>query len=320
MDFAQPNNTMMLCVIFGAYSFIGALAYAFIVSRKGHTEELSRLDKHRKRMEDKEAKIQVNEDIFLKERTDFLGKLLAQAGLESKYEKMRTYWIGSAVATPLVLGAITAIFCPVLMPVCIFLGPGIGAFAFVAYVKHLIKMRQSKLTAQLPAVLESMVSSLKAGSPVVECFKLLSETAPDPIRSEFKRSLVSLQLGKPFREVMREMCDRIRTPDFKLLTQAIYISQDVGANLADVVAVIAEAIRERFRLRDFMAALTAQGKATAVFIGCLPYFITFMTWLMAPGYMTPFLNHPVARIVFIAMIIWEGIGFYILMKLCTFEV
>jgi tight adherence protein B len=116
------------------------------------------------------------------------------------------------------------------------------------------------------------------------------------------------------------MCDRIRTPDFKLLTQAIYISQDVGANLADVVAVIAEAIRERFRLRDFMAALTAQGKATAVFIGCLPYFITFMTWLMAPGYMTPFLNHPVARIVFIAMIIWEGIGFYILMKLCTFEV
>lgn len=321
MDLSQNQNIVMLGVIFGAYTFIGVLAYGFIMSRKGHTEELSRLDKHRKRMEEKEAaKIHVNEDIFLKERTDFLGKLLAQAGLESKYEKMRSYWIGAAVGTPIALAAICAIFCPVLLPFAIFFGPGVGAFAFIAYVKHLIKQRQRKLTAQLPAVLETMVSSLKSGSPVVECFKLLAETAPDPIRSEFKRSLVSLQLGKPFREVMREMCDRIRTPDFKLLTQAIYISQDVGANLADVVAVIAEAIRERFRLRDFMDALTAQGKATAVFIGCLPYFITGMTWMMAPGYMVPFLNHPIARIVFIAMIIWEGIGFWILMKLCTFEV
>jgi tight adherence protein B len=321
MDLTSPSSTMMLTVIFGAYAFIGGLAYAFIMSRKGHTEELSRLDKHRKRMEEREAaKIHVNEDIFLKERNDFLGKMLAQAGLESQYDKMRSYWIGAAVGTPILLGAITAIFVPVLMPVAIFFGPGIGAFAFIGYIKHLITGRQRRMTAQLPAVLESMVSSLKAGSPVVECFKLLSETAPDPIRSEFKRSLVSLQLGKPFRDVMREMCDRIRTPDFKLLTQAIYISQDVGANLADVVAVIAEAIRERFRLRDFMAALTAQGKATAVFIGCLPYFITFMTYLMAPGYMTPFLNHPVARIVFIGMIIWEGIGFWVLMKLCTFEV
>jgi len=321
MDLSQNNNMVMLCVIFGAYAFIGTLAYAFIVSRKGHTEELGRLDKHRKRMDEKEAaKIHVNEDIFLKERGDFLGKLLAQAGLESQYDKMKSYWIGTAIGTPIILGAICAFCCPVMMPIAIFFGPGVGAFGFVAYLKHLVKQRQNKLTAQLPAVLETMVSSLKAGSPVVECFKLLAETAPDPIRQEFKRSLVSLQLGKPFRDVMREMCDRIRTPDFKLLTQAVYISQDVGANLADVVAVIAEAIRERFRLRDFMAALTAQGKATAVFIGCLPYFITGMTWMFAPGYMLPFLNHPIARIVFIAMIIWEGIGFYILMKLCTFEV
>lgn len=315
------NNIALMATILGGYTFIGVLAYMFIMSRKHHTEELSRLDKHRKRMEEKEAaKIHVNEDIFLKERTDYLGKLLAQAGLESKYDKMRNMWIGSFIVAPLVLMAICAIAQPVLMPLGLLLGFALGPFGFIMYIKFLIKNRQKKLTAQLPAVLESMVSSLKAGSPVVECFKVLAETSPDPIRGEFKRALVSLQLGKPFREVMGEMCTRIRTPDFKLLTQAIYISQDVGANLSDVVATIAEAIRERFRLRDFMDALTAQGKATAVFIGCLPYFITGMTYMMAPGYIIPFLNHPVARIVFIGMVIWEGIGFYILMKLCTFEV
>jgi tight adherence protein B len=307
--------------IFSAYFIIALLTYLFIMSRKHHEEELSRLNKHRKRMEEKEAaKIHINEDIFLKEHSDFLGRLLAQAGLESKYEKMRTQWIMSAVGTPLALGAICAFFSPPLLPLAIFFGPGLGAFGFVFYVKELIKQRQRRLTAQLPGILESMVSQLKSGSPIIECFRILADTGPDPIRSEFKRSLVSLQLGKPFRDVMGEMCTRIRTPDFKLLTQAIYISQDVGANLADVVATIAEAIRERFRLRDFMDALTAQGKMTAVFIGCLPYFITGMTWIMAPGYILPFLNHPIGRIVFIGGMIWEAIGFYFLMKLCTFEV
>ena len=93
------------------------------------------------------------------------------------------------------------------------------------------------------------------------------------------------------------MCLRIKAPDFQLLTQAIFISQDVGGNLADVVSVIAVAIRERFKLRDFLAALTSQGKATALFIGCLPYGITLITYIATPGYIIPFLNHPVARIV-----------------------
>jgi tight adherence protein B len=315
------NNYILFASIFAACFLIPMLGYLFMVSRTHHEEELSRLGKHRKRMDEKEAaKMTINEDIFLRERGDFLGRLLAQAGLESKYEKMRGYWIGAAVGTPLLLGAVCAIMQPVLLPLAIFFGPGIGAFGFIAYVKNIAKDRQRKLTKQLPAVLETMVSQLKSGSPVIECFKILAETAPMPICSEFKRSLVSLQLGKPFRDVMGEMCTRIRTPDFRLLTQAIYISQDVGANLADVVATIADAIRERFRLRDFMDALTAQGKATAVFIGCLPYFITGMTWIMAPGYILPFLNHPIGRIVFIGGMIWEGIGFYILLKLCTFEV
>ncbi len=41
-----------------------------------------------------------------------------------------------------------------------------------------------------------------------------------------------------------------------------------------------------------MNALTAQGKATATFIGCLPYGITLMTYLASPGYIVPFLKPP----------------------------
>lgn len=315
-----PTDALM---VGGPIFLAGILLFAYLTGRSGHTEQLSRLDKQRKRFEAKESLKPESVDIFLKEREDMLGKLLSQAGLESQYAKYKGRWILSIVGTT----AAMAIFCFIpqtnaasLAPFSIIVGPGLGSFGFIQYLKWLSHERQKKLTQQLPQVLESMVSTLKAGSPVVECFKLLGETAPEPIRSEFRRALVSLQLGKPFREVLSEMGTRIRTADFRLLTQAIFISQDVGANLADVVATIAESIRERFRLRDFLAALTAQGKMTALFIGALPYFITAMTYVITPGYITPFLNHPIARLVFFAMMIWEAIGAYILVKMTTFEV
>jgi tight adherence protein B len=304
-------------IVFVTVCVVGLLLMA--ASRGEWADELNRLGKHQRRMLEKNNEDET-ENIFMTQRTDYLSRMLALAGLESKYEQMKLQWIVAAVATGAITALILYLNVPDLWVLGLILGTPVGAGGFVFYVSLLAKKRQAKMTEQLPQVLETMVSSLRAGSPVIEVFKVLSETATDPIRSEFKRGLISLQLGKPFREVMNEMSQRIRTPDFKLLTQAIFISQDVGGNLADVVATIADAIRERFKLRDFMNSLTAQGKATAMFIGCLPYGITTMTYIFSPGYIIPFLNNTYARIVLGALITWEALGFWILMKMTTFEV
>lgn len=292
----------------------------FGVARSQWADELTRLGKQQRRLAKKNSGDDADINIFLAQRTDYLSRLLVQAGMEAKYEKMKVIWVSSAVGVGVVFAVLSYCYMPELTVVAFILGIPLGAGGFIAYLGHVAKTRQAKLTEQLPQILETMASSLRAGSPVMEVFKVLSECAVDPIRGEFKRGLVSLQLGKPFREVLHEMSLRIHTADFKLLTHAIFISQDVGGNLADVVATIAEVIRDRFKLRDFMNSLTAQGKATAMFIGCLPYGITLFTYVMSPGYMIPFLNHPIARIVLAVLVTWELIGFWILMKMTTFEV
>src|SRR4030095_1562533 len=305
------------CLIFTVVLAAGLMIIA--ATRAQHMDELSRLSKHARKMAEKKPLDDI-ESIFKTQRDDYLSRLLAQAGLEARYDSMKTQWVCVAIATGIGLMALSWASAPELCILGLILGFPIGGAGFIMYLQHLAKARQAKLTEQLPQILESMVSSWRAGSPVLETFGVLAETAPEPIRSEFKRALVALQLGKSFRETITEMSTRIRTPAFKLLAQAIFISQDVGANLADVVATIAEAIRERFKLRDYMNDLTAQGKATAVFIGILPYGITCLTYVMTPGYIVPFLNHPIARLIFIALIIWEAIGFWILIKMTTFEV
>ncbi len=290
-----------------------------IFARRPWGEELIRLDKHKRKMK---AKFHEDEeiDIFLAKRTNYLAQKLAHAGLEAKYDQMKVQWAGATIAGGFIGAAAAYSAMQELMIVGFFIGLMIGAAGFVSYIDFLARRRQQKIMEQLPNVLETMVSSLRAGSPVIEVWKVLAETGTDPIKSEFKRGLVSLQLGKPFREVMAEMATRIPTPDFKLLTTAIFISQDVGGNLAEVVATIALAIRARFKLRDYMNALTAQGKMTACFIGSLPYLVTLLTYLISPGYIVPFLNHPVARLVVFALMAWEGFGAWVLLKMTTFDV
>ena len=306
-------------IIFGEIVVSGLLL--MVILRRDSVDQLSRLTKQSRRNAEKLRDSADPENIFVTQRQDYLATLLARAGLEAQYDKMRMQWLYASIGAGL-LGAVAFILqgVPELCPVGFFLGLPVGAAGFVYYIGEVAKRRQARMTEQLPQILETMVSALRAGSPVMEVFKVISDTGPDPIRGEFKRGLISLQLGKPFRDVMREMSLRIKAPDFKLLTQAIFISQDVGGNLADVVATIAEAIRERFKLRDFLNALTSQGKATASFIGCLPYLITVGTYFLTPSYMTPFLNHPIARIVMVLLVCWELLGFYILQKMVTFEV
>ncbi|MFA7337231.1 MAG: type II secretion system F family protein [Candidatus Obscuribacterales bacterium] len=306
-------------VLFVSILVVGLLL--MVLLRRDSVDQLSRLAKHSRRMAEKLNDRADPESIFVTQRADYLARLLALAGKEAEYDKYRTYWICAAIGT----GVLFAIGFVVggmaeLSPVGFFVGLPVGAAGFVYYLGEAAKKRQARMTEQLPQILETMVSALRAGSPVMEVFKVISDTGVDPIKSEFKRGLISLQLGKPFRDVMLEMSYRIKAPDFKLLTQAIFISQDVGGNLADVVATIADAIRERFKLRDFLNALTSQGKATATFIGCLPYLITVGTYFLTPAYMTPFLNHPVARLVMVALVCWELFGFWILQKMVTFEV
>ena len=310
--------TLVGALVFGAIVFVGILWIA--ATRSQHMDELSRLSKHQRKMAEKQP-LQEAESIFLqKGRDDYLSKLLSEAGLEAKYDVIKQQWIVTAVVTGFALAAGAFFLAPDFWLLGLIFGVPVGAAGYIKYLQMNAKKRQDKMTEQLPSVLESMVSSLRAGSPITETFKILSETAPEPIRSEFKRGLVALQLGKSFRECINEMCARIRTADFKLLAQAIFISQDVGANLADVIATIADTLRERFKLRDYMNSLTAQGKATAFFIGILPYGITAMTYMMSPSYIIPFFMHPIARLIFIAMILWEFVGFWVLMKLTTFEV
>ncbi|HMP52513.1 MAG TPA: hypothetical protein PKD05_13255, partial [Candidatus Melainabacteria bacterium] len=167
-------------MVFCSVIAIGVLAIAALKS--GHADELMRLSKQKRRLADRDRDNAEEDNIFTKQRDDYLSRVLALAGLEARYDQMKTNWIITTVSSGVVFAIIMMFGVPELMVVGFIIGLPIGAAGFIFYLNWVAKRRQARMTEQLPQVLETMVSSLRAGSPIMECFKVIAETSPDPIR------------------------------------------------------------------------------------------------------------------------------------------
>src|SRR5262249_6554793 len=110
-------------------------------TRAQHMDELSRLSKHARKMAEKKP-LDEMESIFKTERDDYLSRLLSQAGLEARYDSMKTQWICAAIGTGVVLMAVSWASAPELSVLGLILGLPMGAAGFIVYLQQLAKRRQ----------------------------------------------------------------------------------------------------------------------------------------------------------------------------------
>lgn len=310
----------MTWIAFTVFSIVLLAGLILMASfNTSHTAQLEKLAKHRKHM--KQLNSVPTPSIFSSQQhNDKFSVMLILAGLDEQYEKVRLQWIYATVGGTVVLSLVALVTAAVNVVLAAVVGAILGFIAFLYYLKTQGKMRQEKLARQLPQVLESIASSLKSGSSIMDMFRVISEVAPEPIRSEFHRGRTGFQFNKTVREVVTEMSRRIVSREFKLFVQAVLISQDIGTDLADVVAEIALAVRERFKLRDFVSSITAQGKLTAGVVFMLPFGLIAFNLLVNPSYIMPFFLNPVCQLITAGLILWEFIGIFILSKIVAFEV
>src|SRR5262249_34257298 len=94
--------------------------------------------------------------------------------------------------------------------------------------------------------------------------------------------LDEIAVGINLNEALNRMVDRVRSYDMDLLVTAIAINTQVGGNLAELLDTIGETIRERFRTRAEVAALTAEGRLSGVVLFFMPpallAFLSFKSW------------------------------------------
>jgi tight adherence protein B len=202
-------------------------------------------------------------------------------------------------------------------------GMVLGSLVPRAYVKMQEKSRLKKFDNQLSDMLNLMVNGLRAGFSTLQAMEAVSRELPAPICEEFHRVVQEMQLGIPMEDALEHLLRRINSDDLDLVITAINVQREVGGNLAEILDSISFTIRERVRIKGEIAALTAQGRATAWVISAMPIILTALLFLINREYIMQFFN-PETRSCGIPIITLAGImivtGFIATQKIVDIDI
>ncbi|MCU1357252.1 MAG: type secretion system protein, partial [Acidimicrobiales bacterium] len=135
--------------------------------------------------------------------------------------------------------------------------------------------------------LNLLSGSLRAGYSLLQGVEAVSKEVGDPMGQELRRIMTEARLGRQIEDAMEAVADRMGSADFAWAVMAIRIQREVGGNLSELLLTVADTMVHRERLRRDVAALTAEGKISAIILGLLPIGLGAFMWLGNPEYMHP---------------------------------
>jgi tight adherence protein B len=258
--------------------------------------------------------VEMTEDFA--ERQGFLSKVenaLERADLPLRAAEALFFYVAGALLTTLlvlVLGGIV----PGLM---------VGLVALLlppALVNFKAGRRAKKFNSSLPDMLQLLSGSLRAGYSLLQGIEAVSKEVEDPMGKELRRVITEARLGREVEDSMDAVAERMASPDFAWAVMAIRIQREVGGNLSELLLTVADTMIERERLRRDIAALTAEGKLSAMILGLLPVGLGAFMWLSNPDYMGPLgsttLGHVLLGVATVSLLI----GFAWMKKIIDIEI
>jgi len=189
-----------------------------------------------------------------------------------------------------------------------------------AFVRFRASRRSKKFMALLPDTLQLLASTLKAGYSFMQGVEAVSHEIEDPMGSELRRIVTEAQLGRPLEDAMDASAERMESDDFAWAVMAVKIQREVGGNLAELLMTVGETMTERERLRRDVAALTAEGKMSAIVLGLLPILLGMAMWAMNPEYINTLFTDSLGKILLGASVFAALAGFAWMKKIISIEI
>ncbi len=203
------------------------------------------------------------------------------------------------------------------------LGLALGAlcgYLPILYVRFVQNRRQRAFTAQLPDVLTLLVGALQAGYGLSQALEALVEQLPPHASTEFARVMRAVGFGLPLQRALSDMAERVGSDDLDLVVTAINVQHEMGGNLAQTLEVIGETVRDRIRMLREIRVMTAQQRLTGYVLALLPPFVALGLFMVNPQYMRRLFEPGWIRLLPVAAILMQVVGFLIIRKIVDIEV
>lgn len=254
----------------------------------------------------------------LLERYDWTAKLnemIEQAGVKWKPARL--------VHTCLGLGLVTFFIGWNFLGPYRNIAPVIALVAAALPLLHLRRKRAARLRRfeeLFPDSLEFVARSMRAGHAFSVSLEMIHREFQEPLSSEFRRTFEEHNLGLPLDIALQKLGKRVPSLDVHFFVSAVMLQKRTGGNLAEILDKLAVVIRERFKLRGKIRAISAHGKMTGTALTCIPLGVAVMMFITNPDYIKFFFIDEVGNYMLGGAVVLQMIGYGAIRKIVEIEV
>jgi tight adherence protein B len=205
----------------------------------------------------------------------------------------------------------------------LFLG---SVFAFVGWksprkiVDYMETRRVKKYQGQMVDALNLLANGIRAGLSMPQAIGMVVDELPPPISQEFNLILQQAKIGVPLEEALENLNKRVKTQDNEMFVTSVNILRETGGNLAEVFDTIVFVVRERVRLQQKIETFVAQGMFQGLVIFAMPYAQILINSTSDSEYPKLLFTTPVGIIMFILIVVFSGLGLWVIMKIVNIKV
>jgi len=257
--------------------------------------------------------------------TKFLQRFQLQARLQDLLEQAGMKWSTQRlVNTSLVAVGVTWGLAWVLLPdqlrrFSYLVALGAGALP-VLFVIRKRSARLRRFEELFPDSLEFVSRSMRAGHAFSVSLEMIHREFQEPLAGEFRRTFEEHNLGLPLDVALQKLAKRVPSLDVHFFVSAVLLQKRTGGNLAEILDKLAYVIRERFKLRGRIRAISAHGRMTGLALSCIPVGVAVLMFYTNPDYVRFFFLDDTGNIMLGCAIALQIIGYLIMKKITNIEV
>ncbi len=190
----------------------------------------------------------------------------------------------------------------------------------IQLLRRAARKRLALFESQFPGALEFIARSMRAGHAFSVSLEMLHHEFEQPLAGEFRRVFEEQNLGMPLDAALTRLASRVHLIDVQFFVSAVVLQRKTGGNLTEILDTLAEVIRERYKLKGKVKAISAHGRMTAQALSAIPIIVGAMMFVVNAEYSNFFLHTTLGLEMLSGSVALQILAYVVIRKIVTIEV
>jgi len=202
-----------------------------------------------------------------------------------------------------------------------FAAAAIGAWLIPQrYLLYRARQRRTAFLAAFSDAVDMVVRGVKSGLSVLDCMSMVASDAASPVREEFETIVAQLKAGLPLPAALEKLVMAMPAPEVRFFAMVMSAQSQTGGNLSEALGNLSSVLRDRAKIASKIRVSSAEGRASALIIGALPFTVIAATAAFAPDYIAVLWTEDAGRRIAAFCAAWLAIGMVVLGQMARIEV